>query len=204
MLQSSKEKPLSRGEARRRHLLETARKLFVEKGFHQTGMAQIAEASGIKVGQIYRDFESKEAIIAAIAEADLTAWLEEDALRAAVEQGDAETIRAWIGRFDKSNKCFAECQMMTEVLAEASRNDRIAAIYRGNDCRVRTTLLAALAALSRRAADDPRLTLLAEFILAAGLSIAARRVVNPELPADQLRVFLGDVIDRELKALSSD
>ena len=58
MLHCGMEKAPSRADLRRSHLLETARQLFAERGFHQTGMAQIAAASGIKVGQIYRDFES--------------------------------------------------------------------------------------------------------------------------------------------------
>lgn len=89
----------ARSVARREHLLDTARKLFVEQGFHRTGMAQIALASGIKVGQIYRDFENKEAIIAAICEINLLAWLEEDKLEAAVAARDTAAIRAWIERF---------------------------------------------------------------------------------------------------------
>src|SRR3546814_6846394 len=69
-----------RARARRDRLLQVARTLFIEQGFHQTGTAQIAAASGIAVGQMYRDFKNKEAIIAAICEADVEAWLEEKAL----------------------------------------------------------------------------------------------------------------------------
>src|SRR3546814_1017361 len=73
-----------RSAARRQHILATTRDLFVKRGFHQTGMAQIASSSGIAVGQIYRDFANKEAIIAAICEADLAEWLEEETLETAV------------------------------------------------------------------------------------------------------------------------
>ena len=56
-------------------MLDTARKLFIENGFHGTGVAQIAARSGIKVGQIYRDFSSKEDIIAAIVNSDCRSFL---------------------------------------------------------------------------------------------------------------------------------
>ena len=56
--------------------MDVARTLFTEQGFHRTGVAQIAAASGIKVGQIYRDFADKEAIVAAIVESDLAAFLQ--------------------------------------------------------------------------------------------------------------------------------
>src|SRR3546814_16670248 len=87
-----------RSAARRQHILATTRDLFVKRGFHQTGMAQIASSSGIAVGQIYRDFANKEAIIAAICEADLAEWLEEETLEPEVAAGDREGILAWIER----------------------------------------------------------------------------------------------------------
>ncbi|WP_234810833.1 TetR/AcrR family transcriptional regulator [Sphingobium herbicidovorans] len=40
-----------RSAARRQHILATTRDLFVKRGFHQTGMAQIASSSGIAVGR---------------------------------------------------------------------------------------------------------------------------------------------------------
>src|SRR3546814_12889441 len=86
-----------RSAARRQHILATTRDLFVKRGFHQTGMAQIASSSGIAVGQIYRDFANKEAIIAAICEADLAEWIEEEALETAVRGGVGEGTHTWIG-----------------------------------------------------------------------------------------------------------
>src|SRR3546814_12351017 len=87
-----------RSAARRQHILATTRDLFVKRGFHQTGMAQIASSSGIAVGQIYRDLANKEAIIAAICEADLAEWLGRDTLEPADAVGDREGILAWIER----------------------------------------------------------------------------------------------------------
>ncbi len=68
----------TRADDRRRHLIDVARKLFTEHGFHATGVAQIAAASGIRVGQIYRDFSGKEDIVAAIVAEDVAAFLDED------------------------------------------------------------------------------------------------------------------------------
>jgi AcrR family transcriptional regulator len=44
---------------RREKIIEAARKLFIDNGFHATGVAQIAKESGIAVGQLYRDFASR-------------------------------------------------------------------------------------------------------------------------------------------------
>jgi len=45
---------------RRAEILEQAEKLFAGKGFHETTMAQIAEASGFSTGSLYHFFSGKE------------------------------------------------------------------------------------------------------------------------------------------------
>jgi AcrR family transcriptional regulator len=194
------ERPV-RAQARRQHLLDTARALFTQRGFHQTGVAQIATASGIGVGQIYRDFESKEAIIAAIAEADVTAWLEEDVLCAAVAAHDFAAIRAWVDRFGDCDETREECQLMTEILAESGRNPRIAEIHRTIDKRIRTSLTAALEALTGKNSRDDKIALLVEFILASGTGVMVRRIINPDGPTEELSRFVGTILDHKLDML---
>jgi AcrR family transcriptional regulator len=45
---------------RRSEILEQAERIFAAKGFHNTAVAEIAEASGFAVGTLYRFFPSKE------------------------------------------------------------------------------------------------------------------------------------------------
>ena len=45
---------------RRSEILEQAEKIFAAKGFHNTAVAEIAEASGFAVGTLYQFFPSKE------------------------------------------------------------------------------------------------------------------------------------------------
>lgn len=191
-----------RADLRRRRLLDTARALFVEHGFHGTGVAQIAAASGIKVGQIYRDFDGKEAIIAAICEADVTAWLEEDGLRAAVRAGDGEAIRGWIRRFGGFDEPAVECRLLAEITAETGRNERVAAIHRGIDARLRACLVTALAALVPGCGRAGEVAALADFVLAAGVGIKMRRVIRPDLPHEPFGRLMGEVVDGELARLA--
>jgi len=58
-------------EARRQQILDAACDCVRQAGFHGASMAEIAKAAGLSVGQIYRYFENKEAIIAAIVAQDL-------------------------------------------------------------------------------------------------------------------------------------
>jgi AcrR family transcriptional regulator len=45
---------------RRSEILEQAEELFSVKGFHETTMAEIADASGFSIGSLYRFFSGKE------------------------------------------------------------------------------------------------------------------------------------------------
>ena len=45
---------------RRAEILDQAVKIFSAKGFHETTMAQIAEASGFSIGSLYHFFRGKE------------------------------------------------------------------------------------------------------------------------------------------------
>ena len=45
---------------RRAEILEQAEKIFAGKGFHETTMAQIAQASGFSIGSLYHFFRGKE------------------------------------------------------------------------------------------------------------------------------------------------
>jgi len=46
--------------ARRTAILDKAEKIFAEKGFYNTSVAEIANASGFSIGSIYQYFEGKE------------------------------------------------------------------------------------------------------------------------------------------------
>ena len=52
----------------KQEILETALKLFSERGFHTVSMQQIAEASEFAVGSLYNFFESKEALFEKLTE----------------------------------------------------------------------------------------------------------------------------------------
>lgn len=55
----------------REKILSAARQLFVQRGFHQAGMAELAKAATLSVGQIYRIFPSKSDIILTIVEEEM-------------------------------------------------------------------------------------------------------------------------------------
>ena len=57
-----------RSDNRRKHVLEAAAGLFVEKGYHATSMRDIAKYTGMLPGSLYYHFPSKEALLTAVFE----------------------------------------------------------------------------------------------------------------------------------------
>ena len=56
-------------EVRRQEILETAMKLFTEKGYEETSMRDIAQACGVVAGLCYRYFDSKQKLFQEATEA---------------------------------------------------------------------------------------------------------------------------------------
>lgn len=192
-----------RAGQRRRHLLEVARALFVEQGFHGTGVAQIAAASGVKVGQIYRDFAGKEDIIAAIVLRDLSGFLDEDGLARAIETGDVATIRAWILALVGYDADVDGYRLVPEIAAESARNERIARLQDEMNDRVRGTLMRALAAC---APGDDRAAAREEFadlITTLGIGLCQWTVVGARRGQDVRPLYarMRAILARELDAL---
>ncbi|WP_313437025.1 helix-turn-helix domain-containing protein [Novosphingobium sp.] len=191
----------ARSVVRREHLLDTARKLFVEQGFHRTGMAQIALASGIKVGQIYRDFANKEAIIAAICEANLVAWLEEDALETAVAAGDTAAVASWIEGICSDEPSTEDRRLMAELLAEVGRNPIIASINRKADERVRQRLDKALASFAPEASLERR-SLVVDLVFLLSWGMIAMLELSPGKQHALVREHIVSVLRKEMAELT--
>jgi len=124
-------------EARRQQILDAACDCVRQAGFHGASMAEIAKAAGLSVGQIYRYFENKEAIIAAIVAQDLAEMREKFA---EMESRPGSLVDALSEHLPEAvDKCFdlGRAALTLEVLAEASRNPKVAAILRAADAQER-------------------------------------------------------------------
>ena len=58
-----------KASTQRRDILIAATECAQKSGFHSATMDQIARGAGLSVGQVYRHFENKDAIIGAVAQA---------------------------------------------------------------------------------------------------------------------------------------
>jgi AcrR family transcriptional regulator len=113
-------------EARRRQILDAARRRFSANGFHATSMQDILAESGLSAGAVYRYFPGKEAIVVAIAEEAI------GKIRAAFDGGrEDESVLDALGRAISALERHAEQddlgRLALQVWAEAARSDSLRA-----------------------------------------------------------------------------
>lgn len=169
----------SKAELRRRRVIDVARTLFAERGFHATGIAQIARDSGILVGQLYRDFACKEDIIASIVEQDCLTLIDFDGVEATLADCDAEAIRAWIHRLvHPDDSGTMDHRIFAEIIAESARNARMMEIFQSGHERMRSTLCLALSSLIPGEHNADERWFLAEIILSLAVGLLQRPITD--------------------------
>jgi AcrR family transcriptional regulator len=124
-----------RDQLRRDQIVSAARACVVRHGFHAASMGQIAAEAHMSVGQIYRYFPSKEAIVHAIVERIVARRLEWMVDR----DRDIDFPARFANRrhANASEEERSERVLLLEITAEATRNPAVADIVREADRRLR-------------------------------------------------------------------
>ena len=122
-----------RDQVRRDQIVTAARACVVRHGFHAASMGQIAAEAQMSVGQIYRYFPSKEAIVHAIVERIVARRLE--------WMMDTDKQVDFAARFAHRTHLASEDErservLLMEITAEATRNPAVAEIVRSADRRL--------------------------------------------------------------------
>jgi len=124
-----------RDQLRRDQIVSAARNCVVRHGFHAASMGQIATEAHMSVGQIYRYFPSKEAIVHAIVERIVARRLEWMVDRE--KQVDFAAQFAHRSHLEPCGEEHSERVLLLEITAEATRNPAVAEIVRAADRRLR-------------------------------------------------------------------
>lgn len=187
----------SKSAERRQRLIAAAKTLFAEHGFHRTGIAQISTLSGVKVGQIYRDFDSKEDIVAEIVQTGLADFMNEAALQRAIDSGDRVAVKDWVRRLVENEKPEQDKTLFPEIVAEAARNERAAAILRETDSQFREVMMKALRALAPDR-DQAEIALAVETIMTLLIGFSNRRLCCANADVSLLGKRISQMIEREI------
>jgi TetR/AcrR family transcriptional regulator, repressor for uid operon len=174
---------------RREQILRAAMICFAKHGFHQTSMHDISAEAGISVGLIYRYFESKEAVIATMADRhkkEIHDVLE----RARQAPSLLESLEVLFTAHCCENSPKVQSAFVVDLYAEASRNPQVANLVLGvlQTAMEGLTDLIARAPEAQKSAHDLTPNEMAELIFAVGRGMLMRDVLQPpELTSEERR-----------------
>jgi TetR/AcrR family transcriptional regulator, repressor for uid operon len=181
--------PLESSPDRRTQILEAAMVCFAKHGFHQASMHDISTEAGISVGLIYRYFENKEAVIAAMADRHKKE-IHEVLERARLAPSLLESLEILFTAHCCENSPKVQSAFVVDLYAEASRNPQVANLVLGvlQTAMEGLTDLIARAPEAQRSAHDLTPNEMAELIFAVGRGMLMRDVLQPpELTSEERR-----------------
>jgi TetR/AcrR family transcriptional regulator, repressor for uid operon len=166
---------------RRQQILDAARACFRERGFRQTTIEEICAEARISPGALYRYFDSKTDIIAAIAidaRAEAEAMLEGLNGAERLIDGLAELARAFFETFDGDG----EAALLADIWAEAARDPLLAKTLAERDRIALGRMAAAIERATREGGIYPALAPeeAAQTLMAALEGMALRRTLRRE------------------------
>ena len=166
---------------RRHQILLAASNVFRARGFHGARMEEICQTAGISPGSVYRHFEGKEAIIAAIVETQTKHYF--------------ETVDRFMGSTEALKDLFAldeaslrqliaphEYDVGDEIWLEILRNPKLAPLVAKADAKVRKRVVSALKRAQQAGAMDKSLDARAvgDVLLALFSGIAFDAGIDPD------------------------
>lgn len=134
----------SHADIRSAEILASVRQTFVEKGFDGASMQDLARAAGMSVGNFYRYFPSKAAIIQAMILMD-AAEIQRDFALILTSPEPLATLRHSIHIRVMSDECAKDMSLWTEIEAATRRSPDIAFAAQKMESQVVANILAVFA-----------------------------------------------------------
>jgi TetR/AcrR family transcriptional regulator, repressor for uid operon len=126
---------------RREQILNAAEQCFSRTGFHRTTMQEIAVEAGMSPGNLYRYFDSKDAMVAGLSERDRMRLRDEFVHLAGAQ--DFMKAFAAIGRKHFQEDPREKAALCLEIWSEATRNPTFAQMQQACDHEITTNMLSA-------------------------------------------------------------
>jgi TetR/AcrR family transcriptional repressor of uid operon len=165
----------------RDRILAAARQLFSSQGFHQTPVSELAIKASVSVGQIYRLFKDKNAVILAIVSdsSELKAGAFDNVLKA-VDAGTMSIREAFVQLATRSLSETEE-SLSFEILAEAYRNPEVADQI-GEICERYRSIVRKMAVIANPTLSEESLDGAEEVLLGLLFGLGHRTLSRPRLP----------------------
>ncbi len=195
--------PVPAADARSHEILASIRQAFAEKGFDGASMQDLASAAGMSVGNFYRYFPSKAAIVQAMCGYDL-AEIQGEFSEIQTSENPMVSLRDRIlNHF--SEESMKDGQLWAEITAAAIRKPEIGEAARQMEETIVSLLATIFAHTTRRSVEDARIRyagqcqMLVMLVKAMATRTAQLGTASPAL-AEQVVA----VIDRILSEISTD
>lgn len=176
-------------QQRREEIIRAAHKCFISRGFHATGMADIAREFGMSAGHIYNYFPSKTAIIEEVISRGMEDFYKNScALQESQESYEKtlEQVRRVLSGFLKKERV----ALSLELVAEASHDPELEKVLREADVKARTHLKE----LTNREGNSPKDWALIDMGMATFERLGLRFLRNPDLDFDAVCEILAERI----------
>ncbi len=186
-------------DARRRQILDAARRCFVRNGFHATSMQDLLAEARLSAGAVYRYFSGKEAIIGAIASEALAEVAEAFAERDGERPPGLDDIVDLVLRGEGPSLAASResAGLLVQIWAEALRSPSLAARLQEvvDEVRVLISGMVARHQEQGRLSSDVPPERVADALIALVDGFVVRRAVygdaDPEAFRDGLRALMG-------------
>lgn len=193
-------------EARRRHILGAALACFRRDGFRGASISDICAEAKMSPGHVYHYFPGKEAIVEAIAAEDLRRVGDLFEGVSGADDFVGELLRAGLDQMADGSAYGLDGALGAEIVAEASRNGRIAAIlkhfWREAEARIVAALGAAQACGRLHPSLDVEQAALMVVMLAEGFG--TRVAADPDFDDERSAAALLTALRRVLMAPEDD
>ncbi len=193
----------SHADVRSAGILESVRQAFLDKGFDGASMQDLARAAGMSVGNFYRYFPSKAAIIQALILHDAE-MVQRDFAAILTSPQPMATLRRVIEARITDNDCAKDMALWAEVEAASRRSPEIAQAAQRMETEVQGNFLAVFAAdLGLTFAEAKRrFSAPASYIL---VMVKAASCLSCAAPLDQteVRTMILRSIDQTLDEVAS-
>ncbi|MEP3279215.1 MAG: TetR/AcrR family transcriptional regulator [Stappiaceae bacterium] len=184
-------------EARRLLIIETAALCFIDQGFHQTSIRDIAKRAGISLGNLYNHFEGKGALIAEIASLEATDIKKIENNVGKITKPD-QALKKFIALYLDYCSQTQNVALSAEILAEAVRNPSIASGFLHNRQRLVDLITGLMRGMAneKQTQNSQETNDRAQFILDLIEGLATRSVFSAKKPSKRDVMHLQETIDR--------
>jgi AcrR family transcriptional regulator len=159
---------------RRKQILDAARSAFRSHGFHAASMAVVAAGAKMSVGQIYRYFDNKEAIVAAIVEEHIEEFMRDLTM---LESEDGPLSERLLKNFCQTIRRHTDSGFLSltyEVRAEAARHSDLQAIFVNKDLQIQQRFVELMKSTELACLTDDQLSIRAEQVCLLFEGVVAR------------------------------